>query len=86
MANAPHLPRDGRSYGTDLGENESRIFNRGLDTISENQKRFAGHVDLSQLWIEIALAHEANPFGATCLAVAQRAKAKACHHLSSSMS
>src|SRR5206468_11578037 len=32
MANAPHLPRDGRSYAVDLGENESRIFLReGLD-------------------------------------------------------
>ena len=26
MANAPHLPRDVRSYATDLGENESGIF------------------------------------------------------------
>ncbi|MEH2547406.1 hypothetical protein V1283_004051 [Bradyrhizobium sp. AZCC 2262] len=35
MANAPHLPRDGRSYGTDLGENESGIFLRArLDTTS----------------------------------------------------
>src|SRR5207244_5106659 len=32
MANAPHPPRDGRSYAVDLGENESRIFLReGLD-------------------------------------------------------
>ena len=32
MANAPHLPRDERSYAGDLGENESGIFSReGLD-------------------------------------------------------
>ena len=39
IANAPHLPRDGRSYANDLRENESGIFLiPGLDTISENQK------------------------------------------------
>jgi hypothetical protein len=39
MANAPHPPRDKRSYADDLAENESRIFLiSGLDTISENPK------------------------------------------------
>jgi len=39
IASAPHPRRDKRSYETDLGENESRIFLiPGLDTISENQK------------------------------------------------
>jgi hypothetical protein len=39
MANAPHLPRDGRSYADDLLKMLSGIFLiLGLDTISENQK------------------------------------------------
>jgi hypothetical protein len=39
MANAPHLPRDGRCYAGDLGVLLSGIFSiPGLDTISENQK------------------------------------------------
>jgi hypothetical protein len=39
MANAPHLPRDKRSYADDLRQNESRIFLiPGLDTISDNPK------------------------------------------------
>jgi hypothetical protein len=46
-----------------LGENESGIFLiPGLDTISENQKLFAHHVDLPQLRIAIALARKANQF------------------------
>jgi hypothetical protein len=46
-----------------LRENESGIFLiPGLDTISENQKRFARRAGLSQRCIEIALAGKANQF------------------------
>jgi hypothetical protein len=63
MANAPHLPRDGRSYAGDLLKKLSGIFSTpGLDTVSENQKRFARRVDLSRLRIAIALARKANQF------------------------
>jgi hypothetical protein len=49
-----------------LRENESGIFLiPGLDTISENQKRFACRVDLSRLRIAIVLAREANQFAAS---------------------
>jgi hypothetical protein len=63
-----------------LGEAKTRIFLiSGLDTISENQKRFARRVDLLNLYNKIALltvaAACASARGATCAAFSMAKKA-----------